>query len=208
MKNLIIVIGLPLLALNWFGMIVGSIWLAILGEWWKLIFSILSIIFGTLTCGLLLIPGLIFSGPGVLLQSKEHWVPRLASYPLLALGFLWMYFVMSSWALGNLFYLYEKASFENLIPSMLLAYGVATTPWSSMAQKEAYSDVGSYAPMTAFFLQAASAQVLVSLLIFDSKFKTSVIIFLVIMFICLVFQSAIAIREISAKNRINKLLGL
>lgn len=185
----------------------GSIWLAILGEWWALISAVLSMIFGIFACGILLMPGLIFSVPGLSLQSKEHWLPKISSYPLLILGFLWTYFVMLAWALGNLFYMYEKASMENLIPMMLVAYGVATAPWSSMAQKEGSSDPDSYAPMTAFFLQVASATVLISLLIFHSTFDTALIGFIAVMISCLSIQAAIVIRERYLRYKIRKMMG-
>jgi hypothetical protein len=206
MKQILLFIGLPLLILNWAGVIVGSIWLAILGEWGTLLFAILAMVLGIFACSFLLLPGLIFSAPGLLLQSKQHWLPRLTSYPLLALGALWTYFIMSAWAAGNLFYYYQRGSPENLIPSMLVAYGVATAPWSSMAQKESVSDGSSYAPMTAFFLQLASAQILVSLLIFNNRLKTALVIFLAIMAACLLFQAAVTSREMYLRYKINKML--
>ncbi len=185
----------------------GSIWLAILGEWWALISAVFSMIVGIFACGILLMPGLIFGAPGVLLQSKVGLLPRLASYPLLILAFLWTYLVMLAWAVGNLFYFYEKASLENLIPMMLVAYGVATAPWSSMAEKEGSTDPDSSAPMTAFFLQVASATVLISLLIFHSTFNMALIGFIAVMISCLLIQAVMAIREMYLRRKLKRMLG-
>jgi hypothetical protein len=193
MQSMLIILFLPVMALNFFGGIIGGIWLMILGEWGAIGTALGAAIFGALFCGFLLMPGLLFSAPGLALYERRG-VLRLISYPLLLLGFLWTFIVMSIWALGMFHSFLAKSDSTSLVPMMMVAFGAATGPWSYMAQQEARGG-NEYSSLTAMFLSLASA-VTLFLLVFTemNTFEVSSI-FLLIMGIVFFIQLFIAIKN-------------
>lgn len=181
------------MALNFFGGIIGGIWLMILGEWGAIGTALGAAIFGAFFCGFLLMPGLLFTAPGLALYERRG-VLRLISYPLLLLGFLWTFIVMSIWALGMFNSFLAKSDATSLVPMMMVAFGAATGPWSYMAQQEARSG-NEYSSLTAIFLSLASAVTLFLLAFADMNTFDVFGIFLSIMGIVFFIQLYLAIKN-------------
>ena len=193
MRSMLIILFLPVMALNFFGGIIGGIWLMILGEWGAIGTALGAAIFGVFFCGFLLMPGLLFSAPGLALYERRG-VLRLISYPLLLVGFLWTFIVMSIWALGMFHSFLAKSDSSSLVSMMMVAFGAATGPWSYMAQQEARGG-NEYSSLTAMFLSLASG-VTLFLLVFTEMNTFEVFgIFLVIMGIVFFIQLFIAIKN-------------
>ena len=192
MQSLLIILFLPIMALNFFGGIIGGIWLLILGEWGAVGTALGAAIFGAFFCGFLLMPGLLFSAPGLALYERKG-VLRLISYPLLLLGFLWTYIVMSIWALGMFHSFLTRSDSASLVPMMMVAFGAATGPWSYMAQQEARGG-NEHSSLTAMFLSVSSAITLYLLAFTEMKIFGVFGIFLSIMGIVFFVQLFIAIK--------------
>ena len=192
MQSILIILFLPIMILNFFGGVIGGIWLMILGEWGAVGIALGAALFGAFFCSFLLMPGFLFTVPGVALYQKRG-VLRLISYPLLFLGLLWTFMVMSIWALGIFHSFLDKSDSTSLVPMMLVAYGAASGPWSYMAQQEARGG-NEYSSLTAMSLSLASAVTL--LLLAFSEMNTFKVfgIFLSIMAIVFVIQIFIVIK--------------
>jgi len=193
MQSILIILFLPVMLLNFFGGIIGGVWLMVLGEWGAIGTALGAAIFGTIFCGFLLMPGLLFSAPGVALYERRG-VLRLISYPLLFLGFLWTFIVMSIWALGMFHTFLAKSDSTSLAPMMLVAFAAATGPWSYMAQQEAKGG-NEYSSITAMFLSLASGVTLFLLAFTDTDTFDVFGIFLLIMGIVFFIQLFIAIKN-------------
>jgi hypothetical protein len=192
MQSILLILFLPIMALNFFGGIIGGIWLIILGEWGAVGMALGAAIFGAFFCSFLLMPGLLFSGPGLMLFEKKGLL-RLISYPLLLLGFLWTYVVMSVWALGLFLNFLNRSDSSSLIPMMMVAFSAATGPWSYMAQQEARGG-NEYSSLTAMFLSVACAIAFFLLAFTEMKFTGVFVIFISIMGIVFFIQLVIAIK--------------
>lgn len=179
MQALIALLVLPLMALNLLGGIAGVIWLMILGQWGALGVALGATVFGTFACGLALMPGLLATGPAVLLHGKGGFA-RVASYPLMFIGLLWTFAIMCAWALWWFGYFLKIADTASLVPMLLVAFSVATAPWAYMAQKDAQSG-NNHASFTAFFLQIACAAIFVLIALGGAHPKTALVTFIVIM---------------------------
>jgi len=182
----------PIFILNFFGGIIGGIWLMILGEWGAVGIALAVALFGAFFCGFLSMPGLLFSAPGVALYQKKG-ILRLISYPLLFLGLLWTFMVMSIWALGIFHIFLDKSDSTTLVPMMLVAFGAATGPWSYMAQQEARGG-NEYSSLTAMCLSLASAVTLFFLAFTEMNAFKVLGIFLSIMIIAFLIQLFILIK--------------
>lgn len=179
MQALIALLALPLIVLNLLGGIIGVIWLMILGQWDALGVALGATIFGTFACGLALTPGLLASAPAALLHERGG-IARIASYPLMLVALLWTFVVMCIWALWWFAYFLKMADNTSLVPMLLIAFSVATAPWTYLAQKEAQSG-NNQASFTAFFLQLACAAIFALVALAGAHPKTAVVTFLVIM---------------------------
>lgn len=186
MQGLIAIFFLPLMALNFFGGIVGVIWLIVLGEWAALAVALGALILGPIVCSLALMPGLLVTAPALAMYSRGG-IPRIASYPLMLVGLTWTFVVVSAWALWWFAYYLGLGAASAIVPMLLIAYGVATGPWVYMAQKEAQGGSG-HAMATAFFLQIACAIVLVMLAFLGARPETALITFLSVMMLALVLN--------------------
>ena len=142
--------------LNFFGAIVGFVWLAILGKWSIIGLALALGIGGPVVISLLLLPGMAASYPGLMLWKKIGIFSKIAALPLMAGGFLWTWAVMGGWAFFS-FYLITKGVFRSGItaPYLLAAYFAATGPWMYLAQKDTQSG-NNYSLSAVFFLQIAT----------------------------------------------------
>jgi hypothetical protein len=198
MQALIAVLVLPLMLLNFLGGIVGAIWLMFLGEWGALGIALIATIFGAMVCGFALMPGMLVTAPAMLMYEKGG-AARIASYPLMFVGLLWTFAVMSGWALFWFAYFLKRADASSLVPMLLIAFSVATGPWAYMAQKEAQSG-NEYSSITTFFLQIACAVILVMLAFAGAHPFTALVVFLVIMAIAFLFNLGMGIAMAAAQT--------
>lgn len=179
MQALIALLVLPLMVLNLLGGVIGVIWLMILGQWGALGVALGATIFGTFACGVALMPGLLATGPAVLLHGKGGFA-RITAYPFMFVGLLWTFAVMCTWALWWFSYFLKIADSTSLVPMLLIAFSVATAPWVYMAQKDAQGG-SNHASFTAFFLQLACAAIFVLVALGGAHPTTALVTFLVIM---------------------------
>jgi len=191
MQALITLLVLPLMLLNFLGGIVGAIWLMAMGEWGVLGVALMATIFGAIACGFALMPGMLIAAPAILLYEKGG-AARIASYPLMLIGLLWTFAVMSVWALGWFAYFLKRADGSSLVPMLLVAFSVATGPWAYMAQKESQggNDQSSF---TTFFLHLACAFLFVMLAFGGAHPFTALTAFVVVMGIALLLNLGMAI---------------
>ncbi len=197
MQALIALLVLPLMLLNFLGGIVGAIWLMVLGEWGALGIALVATIFGAIVCGFALMPGMLVTAPAILMHEKGG-AARIASYPLMFVGLLWTFAVMSAWSLLWFAYFLKRADASSLVPMLLIAFSVATGPWVYMAQKEAQggNDQSSF---TTFFLQIACAAIFVMLAFAGAHPFTALVAFLVIMGIALLLNLGMGIAMAAAQ---------
>jgi len=135
---------------NFFGGIVGGIWLLFKGEWGLVLIAVVLLFMGGIfLISLLLLPslGLGFLS-GVLLEKKKY----LATGILSTIAHAYTIVVMAAWGLAFLLFFLSKAHHDTLIPTILLSYGPATGPWAYMASKEGDFSVSH---ISTFFLQVA-----------------------------------------------------
>jgi hypothetical protein len=125
---------------------------------------------------------------------------RIASYPLMFVGLLWTFAVMSAWALWWFAYFLNRADPSSLVPMLLLAFSVATGPWAYMAQKEAQGG-NDHSSFTTFFLQLACALTFVMLAFAGARPFTALIAFLVTMAVALLFNAVMGIAMATAQER-------
>lgn len=179
MKAVVAALMLPLVAMNMLGGLVGIVWLMVLGEWGSLGYALVFTMGGAFLCGLALMPGLLASAPGLAMYDKGG-ATRIFSYPLIGLGLLWTHVVMVFWALVVFAYFFKRADAASMVPTMLVAYLVATAPWSYMAQKTAQSDSDA-SVLHIFFLQASCVAVALALALGDWTFRSSATMLVAIM---------------------------
>ncbi len=148
-------VTLPIMLLNIFGVVVGGVWLGILGEWGKVGIGIAGMVGGAFLCSILMLPGFALTIPGLALWVKGGVFARLLATPLLLIGHSWTYVVMTAWAFGAFLLLFKNVSvYGSILPYALWAYGVATAPWTYMLQKDVQAG-NDHGAIGVFFLQIA-----------------------------------------------------
>jgi hypothetical protein len=146
---IISIASLPLILLNMLGGVVGGVWLLILGRFADFGFGLGVLCVGSLAISILLLPGMLFAGPGIAaLHSGRFGV----AVPLVALSTGWNYFAMFVWAALVIAFLLQHAE-GHPIPYSLWAYANATGPWSYAASVELRQDRDAPAGTAVMFLQ-------------------------------------------------------
>ncbi len=138
---------LPFLLLNTFGAIVGGIWMAVLGEWVKVVVGILVLIAGTFIIGLALLPQMLFGVPAI--KAFESGKKPLAGF-LCSLNVLYLSLVIGAWCIASLTFFTDSVEGVARIPALLWSYAIALGPWQYLARKEP----GALADSIAFGAQA------------------------------------------------------
>jgi hypothetical protein len=132
MQAVLVVLIIPLIALNFLSGLAGGIWLAFRGEWALVAFGVIYMIIAPFFLGLALLPGIVFGGPAVLLANRKH--PMLAcilGIPAVA----WTFIVMMVSCLWVFLPAVHNAS-QSVLPHVLWGYAMAVSPWMYMASKE------------------------------------------------------------------------
>ena len=128
--------------LNFGGVVVGAVWLAVAGQWALLGIGVTSMMASSLALGLLLAPGLLFSVPGMVAIDRGYCV---AGMLCVLVSNLWHFVVATVWCTGAFHIVignhYHSSS--SLWPYLLWAYGVATGPWAYIAAREGRNAIGT-----------------------------------------------------------------
>lgn len=187
METIFTIIMLPMLLLNMLGGIVSGIWLIFIGEWRMLLLGVAIIVGGNLIASIALMPGMVLTVPGMALHESGGARKSLA-YPLLFGGILWIYLVMSAWAIGAFIIFMRSADSRSWIPLLIWSYGVATAQWTYMAQKE--TDSSDFSVFAVMFLQIAYLVLMVMVSFFKTTIGHAIIGFLIVMGICFLLHIA------------------
>jgi hypothetical protein len=120
--------------------IIGGIWILLLGQWSMIVQGILYGIISPFILGMVLVVGLIFGGPGMILLEKRKYI---SGYLLLLLSSVFDMIIIFV-SVMYIFGIFASMSLEiNFIPVLLFAYAVSFSPWSYMAQKDASAGNGN-----------------------------------------------------------------
>ena len=123
---------IPLVITNVFGGVIAVVWLISLAEYSLLWKALLAAIIGPMAIGLCMMLNLIFGLPGMFLHMKGG-ILKVLSLPFLLVSGSITYLIIGIWILFVFSY---STSFispgEPPLPYLLLAYGVATGPFSYM----------------------------------------------------------------------------
>lgn len=187
--------------LNVLGGIGSGIWLAILGEWGAIGAGVGAMIVGMLIVAIALMPGLAVSMAGIALYDKGA-IGKILGLPLMVLSLLWTYVVMCGWALLAFWYFLSSASYEAFWPLLIWSYGVASAPWTYMAQKEQ----SEHAAATAFFLQIGCASLLVTIGLLGSPIDLAVSVFFLIMLVSFLLNVGSFITNLLEEAKFNQMM--
>jgi hypothetical protein len=136
----------PMFILNSLAGLVGGVWLLWLGDWKLVLVGFLAAACAPLWTSILLLPGLVFAGPGIAAIERGYTVTGIA---LASLSGLWTYIVVTIWCIAAFWYVpHYWTHGQPIVPFLLFAYSVATSPWAIMAQKESQGGGGEAAQFT------------------------------------------------------------
>lgn len=171
----------PILLLNFFGLIVAGIWILFLGQWEYLVIGILELVFGSFILSLFLAITWVFALPAVKFYEKNR-IGLGNIFGILAL--ITTYTIISSWCLIIFRTYLGWSNGENLFPFIILSYGVAMGVLSNMARHD-QNDEGTM--FTLFFAQFSYLAMLLVFLI-SRNFNFSFWIFITCMLLGLCLQ--------------------
>jgi hypothetical protein len=156
MQAIFSVFQLPILILNLFGFIASAVWLLILGEWRSVLAGLAITAVAPFFLGLASLPSAALGAPGLFLAKRGTTIG------LYFFGFLASVYIaalISAWCGTITFYFLNEATNRAFWPLLIWSYGVATSPWTYMAQK----DGGIASMLAGFFAQAAFIVMMISL---------------------------------------------
>jgi len=192
MEAIITLLSLPIIILNFGGGIVGGIWLLIRGKWSLVIYTIIiGAIGGSWILSLILLPTLLLMP--LIMRYLERGKSFLA-YIFTAISYIYTYVVMTVWCVGAFVMILNNYESGSILPYMLLAYSLATGPWTYMASQENRSSndgnsLGSTIP--AFFSCIGAAIMMLIVFFGDPTIHNLAIGFGVTVFIAFILQSFI-----------------
>jgi hypothetical protein len=160
MDTLVKIFQLPITILNGFGFFGAGIWLLVIGEWRSVVAGIVISILAPLLLGLAVMPSIIFGGPGIYFAKRGM---TIGLYFFSFLSSVYIATIITAWCSGVTFYFMQGAPSRAFWPMLIWSYGVATSPWTYMAQRE--QSIPSF--LAAFFTQAAFIVMMVDLLPVD-----------------------------------------
>ncbi|MDO8486205.1 MAG: hypothetical protein Q7S77_00700 [Candidatus Staskawiczbacteria bacterium] len=144
LSGIIGTIIVPIIFLNFFGEIVGAIWLLIIGQWQLVIIGvIISFIFPFIYSIISLVTQFPLGGLALWAEKKNKKIL------MLVLGFISM-FIGHIIILFYVLYVADKAIIIaelaniNILAMLLFGYGVATGPFSYMAKSEPSDAIGTF----------------------------------------------------------------
>ncbi len=194
-------IVIPLMLLNIFGSIVAIVWLGILGEWHTILLGVIGFILARLILGIALLAGFIFSAPALYFNSI-NFKPGTMFFGALAM--LYTMIMFSAWCFLVLFLLLRTSEHSAALPTILLAYGVATGPVAYLAQRENSTEGGNpFSILTALFLQIAFCSIIVAYLAHISL-EHAIVIFAAIMLANFILQAVLTVLIEREEKKLNR----
>ena len=155
--TIITVLTVPLALLNFGSGIIGAGWLFFgYGEWHAPLYAFIVSLVAPFALSFPLMLSLIFAIPAIYL-IKKGFFGKVVGFPFLVLSGFVTWSIIAIWGMWVFDYatvLHSKTSFD-MLPYLLLAYSVATSPWSYMASKEPPEN--SAVAIPTFFNQIAAA---------------------------------------------------
>jgi hypothetical protein len=156
METLINIFLLPIMILNVFGFFGSAIWLLVIGQWRSVVAGIFVFFISNFVLGLALMPGLLVGAPGIYFAKRRI---TIGVYFFGFLSSLYTYVLITAWCGTITFYFLRDAPAGAFWPLLIWAYGVATAPWTYMAQR----DESIAAFIATFFMQVAYIVMMVAL---------------------------------------------
>lgn len=156
METLVNIFLLPIMILNVFGFFGSSIWLLVIGQWRSVVAGIFVFFISNFVLGLALMPGLLVGAPGIYFAKRRI---TIGVYLFGFLSSLYTYVLITAWCGAITFYFLHDAPAGAFWPLLIWAYGVATAPWTYMAQR----DESIAAFIATFFMQVAYIVMMVAL---------------------------------------------
>jgi|ERR1700733_447441 len=185
MAAFIELLSIPIIVLNSLGGIVAGIWLIVLGKWSAFFLGLFAVFFSSWALGIALLPSI---GLGVLGLSFLEKKQKTFGYFFAFLGQLYTYSLLSAWCVGVLQIFLANSDTSSKIPLVIWSYGVATGPWTWMAQQEQRSGDSPGSVLIAFFAQVGFIAMMMMVLFFDASVTAAAEAFAAIMlvplFIC------------------------
>jgi hypothetical protein len=175
MGAFVAIFQIPIIVLNIFGFIGSAIWLLVIGQWIPLVVGIVISIFAPFALGLAVLPSMIFAMPGI--RSAERGF-TIGVYFFTFLSSVYVALLITGWCGAITYYFLKDAPSYAFWPLLIWSYGVATSPWTYMAQK----DEGVASTMAAFFAQAAYVVMMIAIA-FGADLKTAAQVFSLVMVI-------------------------
>lgn len=123
---------IPFAILNFFGVLGGAIWLAILGKWTLLGIGLASMFISATALGLVLMPGTLVSMLAMPFFGRRVW---FLGFPFVLAGSVYTNAVVGVWCYLVTALFVKKAGDGAMFPALLWAYGVAIAPLSYMTAK-------------------------------------------------------------------------
>jgi hypothetical protein len=172
--ELIEALSVPIMLLNIFGGIVASIWLIAIREWPLVLIAVIAVLIMSFVIGIALIPAALLALPGFAMVKKGtgifgHFLMFCGI--LYTYGLLWFWSMLVFWWFANQF----EIDGRGLIPLMLMAYVVATTPVAIMASRD--REPSTAATITTFSVMAG-CMIYMLLLIFGVNLGIANLVFM------------------------------
>ena len=188
---------IPLSNLNYFGGIVGGVWLLFLGEWKLLIIGIITAVTAHWFLGLLFLLEFIFAAPAMFFYRKNI---KVLFHIFGTLAVLLRTSIITLWCIGMLVFLFEKYTSTPLLPILLFAYSVINAPISYLAIKDLQGGADE-AVFTTLIMEIGLIIVFSILLIADISVKNAMVILGSVLLIGGFFQYIITyLEDVNDKN--------
>lgn len=158
MEVLLNIFQLPIIVLNVFGFLVSIVWLLVVGQWTAVLSGLVIVMCATFVLGFALLPTMLIAAPGI------YFAKRKVTIGVYLFGFLasvYVYAIVAAWCSSVTFYYLGSAPRHAFWPLLLWSYGIATSPWTYMAQK----DPAPNSVLVGFFAQVAYIVMMVSIVL-------------------------------------------
>jgi hypothetical protein len=183
METFIALVSIPIMVLNFFGGIVAGIWLIVLGKWSAFFLGLFAVFFSSWGLAIALMPSVGLGILGLRFLEKQQ---KAFGYFFALLGQLYTFSLLSAWCVGVLQVFLSMSDSSSKIPLVIWSYGVATGPWTWMAQQEQRSGDSPGSMLIAFFAQVGFIVMMMMVLFFDASVTAAAEGFTMIMLVPLV----------------------
>ncbi len=130
----------PFAILNFFGVLGGAIWLAILGKWSLLGIGVACMFLSGLGLRVALIPGTLIGMIATPFFGRRFW---FLGFPFILAGSIYSNAIIGIWCLLVVAFFVDHAGADATVPALLWAYGVAIAPLSYMTAKDSSASDGA-----------------------------------------------------------------